>query len=270
MGTSASVTGAGVGSPLIPTWVDDIAGTPPQGDPKSLKKTPKIEPKRLAAARRALGRFAATGDPDTMRRGVAEYVRTGRGGAAFAARRSAGSAKRAAMLSSITGGAKEHEATRSLIRAALENQSNARELLAAAIAAHASPMDGTLDSEAGRASASEALQYLLQQYPNANLLDLESEQREVLIERFLAIDSFALFYAETGKHILGKCDISTAAERITQIKKYFYSAFRQANERRKEAGGRSLGALSDHKIAAECSRIIANAYMIFEEFLDAR
>lgn len=273
MGTSASVSGAGSGSPLIPDWVEDIGS---EGDEsptdEETQEIPPVQdqlvPKgRLAGARRALGEFASSGDRTAMRRGVGNYVRSGRGGAGMATRRSAGSARRATRLGGVAGGSSAFDHIRDRIREALSSKADVHELLAA-IAAAASPIDGTLDSETGQRSASEALQYVLELYPDADLLALGETQREILMERFLALDCFGLFYTETGKHIQHKCDLSTAAFRIDEIKSYFCETFRQAKERRRDAGSPPLGDLSDAQIAAECRNVISEAYFIFEAYLD--
>lgn len=271
MGTSGSLTGAGLGSPLIPSWVEDAGADgdeAPAGEKQQVVPPVPMAPKgRLAAARKALGEFASSGDRAAMQRGVGNYVRHGRGGAAMASRRSAGSALRAATLSGIAGGSSALEAVRTQIRDALSANADASELIAA-IAAAASPIDGTHDSESGQQSASEALQYVLKQFPDADLLSLDGPQREVVLERFLALDCFSLFYTETGKHMQGKCDLSTAAHRIDEIKGYFCETFRQAKEQRRDAGTPSLGELSDKQIAATCRNIISQAYIIFEAYLD--
>lgn len=112
------------------------------------------------------------------------------------------------------------------------------------------------------------MQYVLKQFPEADLLALDGPQRELLLERFLALDCFALFYIDTGKHMQGKCDLSTAAHRIDEIKDYFCEKFRQANEDRRESGAPSLGNLPDKQIEATCRTIINQAYTIFEAYLD--
>lgn len=273
MGTSASVSGAGPGSPLIPDWVEDIGSegddSPTDEESQEILPVPDqlVPMRRLAGARRALGEFASSGDRTAMRRGVGDYVRSGRGGAGVATRRSAGSARRAATLGGVAGGSSTFDHVRDRIREALSSKTDVHELLAA-IAAAASPIDGTLDAETGQQSASEALQYVLERFPDADLLALGDTQREILMERFLALDCFGLFYTETGKHIQHKCDLSTAAFRIDEIKSYFCETFRQANERRRDAGAPSLGDLSDPQIAAECRNIISEAYLIFEAYLD--
>lgn len=277
MGTSASVSGAGPGSPLIPDWVEDVessepgsqdedSSTPPNLD-SSIVAVPGAPRARLAGARRNLGKFATDGDRDSLRRGVADYVRSGRGGAALATRRSAGSARRAGTLAGIAGGGAQYQEVRNRIRETLASSGDPQEILAA-IAAEASPNDGTLDSETGRRAAAEALQHVLKEFPDADVFDLDASQREVLLERFLAIDCFELFFTEVGKHVQAKVDLATAATRIREIKEYFCETFRHANANRRASGSPSLGALTDQKLGAICRDVIADAYMTFEAYLD--
>jgi len=263
MGTSASVSGAGPGVPLVPDWIEDV---PAEGASvvAPIPLTPKA---RLAAARREMGKFAIDGERSHMRRGVADYIRRGRGGAAMATRRSAGSASRGASLAGIVGGNSTFDVVRDRIRVAIASSGDPDSLLAA-IAAAASPNDGTLDSETGQRAAAEALQHVLELNPDANLLNLGQSDRETLLERFLAIDCYELFMSEVGKHIQSKVDLATAAERINGIKDYFCETFRQANRARGENGSRSLGSASDREIAAVCRAVIAEAYFTFEVYLD--
>jgi hypothetical protein len=141
-------------------------------------------------------------------------------------------------------------------------------MLLAAIAAAASPNDGTLDSETGQRAASEALQHVLELNPDADLLNLSLTEREILLERFLAIDCYELFMTEVGKHIQSKVELSKAIERIAEIKDYFCETFRQANQTRIASGSPSLGKTSDQRLAAVCRDVIADAYFTFEAYLD--
>lgn len=276
MGTSASVSGAGPGVPLVPDWVEDVGaddssetGSPLETeavpvDPKQIPLTPM---RRLASTRREIGKFASDGDRSHLRRGVANYVRGGRGGAAMAARRSGGSARRGASLGGITGGGGAFDQVRERIRETIASSGDP-ELLLAAIAAAASPNDGTLDSEIGQRAASEALQHVLELNPDADLLNLSPAERETLLERFLAIDCYELFMTEVGKHIQSKVELSKAIERISEIKDFFCETFRQANQTRRAIGSPSLGKTSDQQLSAVCRDVIADAYFTFEAYLD--
>lgn len=278
MGTSTSLTGAGPGSPLVPSWVEDVPGdtelpegeqldeSPPTDSPPA--PTPLVKERRLSSARRDLGSYALDGNQSRLRRGVANYVRHGRGGAAMAARRSAGVAGRAGTLAGIVGGSAAFDDVRDQIRHAVANSGDPTEILAA-IATATSPNDGTIDSETGQRAASQALQYVLELYPDADPLALQPLQRELLLERYLAIDCFEFFYTEVGKHIQAKIDLALYATRIREIKEYFCETFRQANRTRRESGMSSLGASSDRSITTICHAVIAEAYTVFEAYLDA-
>jgi hypothetical protein len=274
MGTSASVSGAGPGVPLVPDWVEDIEAddsSEQQLQPEVNVSGPNFIPVapmgRLASTRRAIGKFASDGDRSQLRRSIGNYVRGGRGGSAMAARRSTGSALRGAALAGIVGGGNDFDQLRDRIRKSISSSGDP-ELLLAAIAAAASPNDGTLDSETGQRAASEALQHVLELNPNADLLNLSPAEREILLERFLAIDCYELFMTEVGKHIQMKVDLSKAMERVGEIKEYFCETFRQVNQSRKAIGSTSLGQVSDQKLATVCREVIAEAYFTFEAYLD--
>jgi hypothetical protein len=149
----------------------------------------------------------------------------------------------------------------------LSTSGDPQELLAA-IAAAASPNDGTLDSETGQRAASQALQHVLKLYPNADPLALDVPQRAVLLERFLALDCYELFYTEVGKHIQSKGELFVLASRLHEIKEYFCESFRQVTGSRQVSGAASFGDLSDQRIIAICRGIIAEAYVTFEAYLD--
>lgn len=270
MGTSASVSGAGHGVPLVPSWVDDIDSSLPTSkqDANTNATRAPISPKnRLGSTRLQLGKFAKTGDEYRLRSAVGNYVRNGRGGSSTATRRSTGAAKRGAALIGIVGGSPVFKEVREGIRQAFSKSGNS-ELLIAAIASAASPNDGTLDSEIGLRAASEAMQYVLVRFPEADLFDLDATEREVLLERYLAFDCYGLFMSENGKHIQSKVDLDTHMDRVTQIKNFFCEVFRQANQSRREKSRPTLGQSTDADIARICKEVIRDAYNIFEGFLD--
>ncbi|WP_144056701.1 hypothetical protein [Rhodopirellula europaea] len=144
---------------------------------------------------------------------------------------------------------------------------NADELLAA-IAEAASPSDGTNDSQTGQDAAAEALQYLLEQDKNANLLDLDTDQREIVLERFLAVDAFKLFATDVCKHMQNKGPLAEHQNRMRVLKDYFCETFRQANQRRAREDRPSLGRIPDDEVRRVSRSIITEAYMIFEGFFD--
>ncbi|HZZ93012.1 MAG TPA: Qat anti-phage system associated protein QatB [Usitatibacter sp.] len=107
MGTSTPFGGAGPGSPLIPTWLDDGAAapappapggtapdsSPPAGLPLPPPDRPPVakphDDNRFRGARSSFTRFASSGGSDraNLGRAVSRYVSRSAGGAANAARR---------------------------------------------------------------------------------------------------------------------------------------------------------------------------------------
>src|SRR5262245_32920475 len=142
---------------------------------------------RFRGARTSLGRFGSSGSAKSMRRGVGNYVRTGLGGTRSAAARFGGTARTASRLYGVLGGAglgTDRDA--GLDRALFEGRS-ARDVIDAIVEA-AQPVDGTQDAEAGRRSISDALSELMTRFPGADLFNLSEEQRQFVIERFVAMD----------------------------------------------------------------------------------
>ena len=105
MGTSQSSKGSPSGVPMVPPWVPafdtpeflssteplvDVPDTANQASPPEPEKQQPvtIAPSgRFKNARLNLGEFARSGNHDSMRRGLAEYVHIGYGGSATATRR---------------------------------------------------------------------------------------------------------------------------------------------------------------------------------------
>lgn len=77
MGTSASSSGPGSASPLVPPWADPTPDVP----------LPKPDPQRFRQFRRALGRFVGDGDRRQIGRALGHYARRSTGGAATGPRR---------------------------------------------------------------------------------------------------------------------------------------------------------------------------------------
>src|ERR1700731_365839 len=77
MGTSASNSGSGGGSPLVPPWADiDNEGPGPEPDPQ-----------RFRGFRTALGRFVSNGDTAAGQGALGRFVSSGLGGSAIGVRR---------------------------------------------------------------------------------------------------------------------------------------------------------------------------------------
>ena len=83
------------------------------------------------------------------------------------------------------------------------------------------PTDGTQDAEAARAAIKDALSELLTIFPEADLLNLNEDQRGFAIEHYVAIDVFRRFQLDLGKTIQDKAPTATAAlARLKEVKNY--------------------------------------------------
>jgi hypothetical protein len=277
MGTSASSKGPGGGVPMVPPWVPDpvppnlllVAPNPPpdgggavpaggsgqnaqqtpgqnqpdpqQGPPITAPRASPIAPAgRFGGARRSLTKFASGGDARDMRRGVRHYVRSGYGGGEGAVRRFGGTASTAnalyGALSSVAGG-QSPTAGSPLDPVVLAGRS-AREIMDAVVEA-VRPADGTQDAEAGRVAIKDALSELLTMFPDADLLNLNEDQRTFAIERFVAIDVFRRFYLDLGKTIHDKAPTATAAlARLKEVKNYIKETIAAAFRKLGAAGSR--------------------------------
>jgi hypothetical protein len=99
------------------------------------------------------------------------------------------------------------------------------------------PVDGTQDAEASRAAIRDALSELLTRFPDADLLNLTSEQRELAIERFTAHDVFRRFDLDVGQTIREKAPTTaTGLSRLKQARDYVKETVAAAFRRLREAG----------------------------------
>ena len=198
MGTSKSSRGPGSGVPMVPPWTPDPPG---EDEPESrsgadkadsesgeedVSKTPSpvttpspLAPSgRFRGARRALGEYARSGDRNEMMRSLGRYVRTGYGGSSTATRRFGGTATTAGALGVALAALAAGQAASpgSPLDPDLLAGRTAEEVMYAVVEA-VRPVDGTQDAEAERSSILDALSELLTRFPNADLLDLDGEQR---------------------------------------------------------------------------------------------
>lgn len=250
MGTSQSSKGPGAGVSMVPSWVDDPPAEAPTGDDpladEGQSATPAAAPpaaslapdRRWIGVSRSLGDYARTGDTSAMRRGFGHYVRSGYGGAGTAARRMGGTAATAGALGGALAGlaAGQPAAPGSPLDPALLAGRSADEIMDAVVEA-VRPVDGTQDAEAARAAIRDALSELLTRFPDADLLNLTPEQRELAIERFTAHDVFRRFDLDVGQTIREKApSATTALSRLKQARDYVKETVAAAFRRLREAG----------------------------------
>jgi len=293
MGTSASSKGPGSGVPMVPPWVPASAPPPPpeeegvnlaagaeedSGSPEldqsksvavPLPSAPVIAPvappRRFNSARRNLGNFAHTGDTAAMRRGVGQYFRSGYGGGSRAVARFGGTASTAnaiyGALSNVAAG--QPSGPGSPLDPALLAGRSAREVVDAVVEA-VRPADGTQDAEAERASAKDALSELLTQFPDADLLSLSEEQRELVTERFVAIDVFRRVQLDLGKTIQDKAPTAAAGlARLKEVKDYVKETVSAAFRKLKTAGTRITKGSVNQVVRAA----LLDAFAVFEGYM---
>lgn len=102
------------------------------------------------------------------------------------------------------------------------------------------PVDGTQDAEAERAAMRDSLSELLTKYPEADLLNLDSEQRAFVIEQFTALDVYRRFELDVGQTIIDKAPSAVAAlSRLKEVREYIREVV-AASFRKLRDTGRSL------------------------------
>lgn len=285
MGTSQSSNGSPSGVPMVPPWVPDIPlpaappaeipsddapvagvdqGTPPRTEPQ--QAIPLAPAGRFGGARRSLGDYAHSGDRDSMRRGVGRYVRSGYGGSTTATRRFGGTAQTAdALYSALSGGAaNRYAAPGSQLDPVLLAGRSADAVMDAVVEA-VRPVDGTQDTEASRAAIKEALSDLLTRFPDADLLDLQEQHRELAIERYVSADVFHRFDLDLGKAIRDKAPNATIGlARLKEIREYIRETVAASFRQLRDSGQRME--------AGRITQIVQNAlretFQVFESYAE--
>jgi hypothetical protein len=259
---------------MVPSWVDNPPPEAPAGDeptngaegPAAPPAAPIAPDRRWIGATRSLGDYASTGDAGTMRRGFGHYVRSGYGGKHTAARRMGGTAATAGALGGALAGLAEGlpAAPGSPLDPALLAGRSADEIMNAVVEA-VRPVDGTQDAEASRAAIRDALSDLLTRFPDADLLNLTPEQRDLVIERFTAHDVFRRFDLDVGQTIREKApSTTTALSRLKQAREYVKETVAAAFRKLREAG-RSLTAGKISQVVREALR---ETFEVFEGYAE--
>jgi len=280
MGTSSSSNGSPSGRPIVPPWTppplpplpgngdrgneEDGEGDGQDGHPQSpapLAPSPIAPAGRFQQARLNLGQFANNGSRNSMRRAVGHYVHKGLQGSGNAVRRFGGTTRAAGSfynaLSTLASGRAEPGSP--LDRRLLTGKT-AQEVMAAIIEA-ARPIDGTQDTEATRDAMQRALAAMLEEFPDADLLDLTEEQRLFAIERYLALDVFNRACLDLGKAIFRNApSVASALSRMGELRDYIREAI-SAQFRRLRAAGVTLSA---RRVSELASNALREAFQVFE------
>lgn len=283
MGTSQSSGGPGSGVSMVPPWTPDpptgdAAGNGAEGEDAPADDgaaapqvplpapAPLAPPARFLGARRALGEFAKSGSGGDMRRSMGHYVRTGYGGSATATRRFGGTAATAGALGGALAQVAAGQPAKpgSPLDPALLAGRNVQDVMNAVVEA-VRPVDGTQDAEAERAAIRDALTELLTRFPDADLLNLDREQRAFAIERFTAIDVFRRFELDVGKTIVEKAPSAvTALSRLKEVRDYVKQSVAAAFRKLRDAG-RSL---TSGRISQVVRDALRETFEVFEGYAE--
>lgn len=280
MGTSKSSTGSPSGVPMVPPWApeppadDGAAADGNNGDDGrdganagsalvASQASPIAPAGRFGSARSSLGRYARTGSPSDMRKGVGNYVSKGWGGSKTAARRLAGSARTAgALYGALSAFADGQPAPGTNVDPAILAGRSADEVMSAVVEA-VRPVDGTQDTESARKAIQNALSELLEQNPDADLVELNEQEKLFVVERFLALDIYNHLFLDIGKAIQDKApSIAAATSRLREIKNYVKQAVAAAFRKLNKQGQK----LSASRVAAISRQCIEEAMHVFEGY----
>lgn len=264
---------------MVPPWVPDIPTTGgdsapiPAGDanqptqplvnPASTNIAP---PGRFMGANRGIGGFARSGDRSDMKRALGHYVRKGYGGHSTTTKRMGGTIHTADALYTALGADDTNPYTQpgAALDPALIGGKSSDEIMDALVEV-VCPVNGTQDIEASRNSIKDALSELLDVYPNADLLNLEPEQRNIAIERFVALDVFRRIDLDIGKTVREKAPNSIIGlERLKDIRDYVRETVSEAFRNLRNAGQ----VLSANRIMEIVKSALTETFSVFEGYAE--
>ncbi len=106
-----------------------------------------------------------------------------------------------------------------------------------------------------------ALAATLEEFPDADLLDLTEEQRLFAIERYLALDVFNRAFLDVGKAVMdGAPSAASALSRMRDIRDYIRETV-AAQFRRLRAAGERLNA---RRVSEMARNALREAFQVFE------
>lgn len=278
MGTSQSSNGPGSGQPIVPPWVPDLPSSQPTGgggaplgeEPQeeateqNIDTQPAIAPaRRFAGMRLNAGNFAKSGDSKYLKKALHHYVKTGYQGAGNATKRHGGTIRTASalydILSNPTSASTSGEAR--LDQTSLEGRS-ADEVMDAIVEA-TRPVDGTQDAETSRGSIKDSLSELLSRYPEADLLNLNEEQRLFSIELYLSAEIYRRFDLDLGTTIQDKAaDARDALSKLKEVKDYIRETV-AASFKKMDSSGQRVDARTVGQII---QNTLQDVFQVFESY----
>ena len=265
---------------MVPPWVPDLPPESSVGDAASndggdeAPSQPQVSPApipmapaaRFGNTRRSLGEYARSGGAPNLRRSLGRYTRSGYGGARTAVRRFGGTVGTADVLGraleNVAAG-RPAEAGSRLDPALLDGRS-VDEVMDAVVEA-VRPVDGTQDAEAARAAIRDALTDLLTRFPDADLLGLNADQRDFVIERYVAIDVFRRFDLDVGKSIRDKApNATTALSRLKEIRDFVKETVAASFRKLRDRGQRPTGV----RVAQVVRDALSDVFAVFEGYAE--
>ena len=194
-----------------------------------------------------------------MRRGLGHYIRKGYGGSSTAVQRMAGIALTAGKLYDILIGAKGQPVAPDSPFDSVPLAGKSADEIMDAVAEAVRPLDGTLDAEAGQKAMRNAQSELLEQFPDADLLNLSEEQLIFAVECYLVNDVFNYFVLDVGQTLQDKASsASEALSLLKEVKDYIKQTvlvqFRALSTVREKLDGRRISDLA-HQALSETFEI---------------
>ncbi|NSL21680.1 hypothetical protein G6M40_14550 [Agrobacterium tumefaciens] len=302
MGTSKTSSGPGKNVPLVPNWVGDDSpkpplpssppftgqdgGGPPQPSPSPSPawdkkpdqpppaqqpeppKQPLAPPRRFTAAKRAIGDFTKSGDQGRLRKALGNYVRSGYGGSATAARRMGKSASAASGVynvlsrNTVTNVDGSDAPVIDLQSLAGLSHSEVAERIAEAV----NPGDISLDDAGTREAVAEAVSSVLSENADADVTDLPPELVEECYVRTLSISVFNILLTDIGASVTKAAhgNAVLANDRLKEISDFVREAYRVQYDRMKGVGT-NISRRNSDRIARD---INAQVMDIFESYLE--
>jgi hypothetical protein len=147
-----------------------------------------------------MGSFAETGREGAFRKAAGHYSRAGMGGARNVARRLRGSAAAGAHVFSVLQAAREgtDPAINEWVASLAEGDATAREI-AEEVIRRAMPRGGSQDEAASQESMAQALEDLLAENDEVDLLHLDDDNIWALVESFLGYEAFNRLCLDVGQ-----------------------------------------------------------------------
>ncbi len=209
---------------MIPPWVPPLTTAPTTPVTSKPPNVPLAPLGRFQSTRLNLGKFASSGDKDSLSRGVGNYFKSGYGGGGTASGRFGGTAQSAGTLFGALGGGGGRAAAptpeRDALEAAVRSGVGPEEVIGALIEA-IRPVDGTQDAEGCRRALADTLSELMTKHPTTDLLNPTPEQLNLTIALFVANDVYSRFFLDVGKSIIEHApSVTTGLSRLKEVKEY--------------------------------------------------